>query len=328
VTRREFITLLGGAAAAWPLAARAQQGDRIRRVGVLMILAADDPESSARVTALTQGLQQLGWMAGHNVQIEYRWGADSGGHTRSLAAELVALAPDVILTVGVPALAAVKQVTSTVPIVFVNIVDPVGAGFVEGLARPGGNVSGLSAQMTDTAAKRLETLREAVPDLRRLAILVNVGNPFSVLEMREAQAAASALGVEAVILEIRGAEDIAPAFETSKGRADALFVASDPLLNSNRVRINSLALGARLPTMHGLREYVEAGGLMSYGANFPDLFRRAAEYVDKILRGAKPADIPVEQPRTFELVINLKTARALGLDVPPTLLARADEVIE
>ena len=182
--------------------------------------------------------------------------------------------------------------------------------------------------MTDTAAKRLETLREAVPALRRLAILVNVGNPLSVLEMREAQAAASALDVEAVILEIRRAEDIAFAFETSKGRADALYVASDPLLNSNRVRINSLALGARLPTMHGLREYVEAGGLMSYGANFPDLFRRAAEYVDKILRGAKPADLPVEQPTKFDLIVNLTTARVLGLQIPEAFLLRADEVIE
>ena len=206
--------------------------------------------------------------------------------------------------------------------------DPVGTGLVASLARPGGNVTGLSIQQTDLAGKRLELLREVVPGLRRLAILANVGNPAAVLEMGEVQAAARTLGLEVATLEIRRAEDIAPAFEALKGRADALYVCADPLVNTNRIRINTLALGARLPTMHGFREYVEAGGLMSYGPNFPDLFRRAADYVDKILRGAKPADIPVEQPTKFDLVINLTTAKALGLDVPPTLLARADEVIE
>jgi putative tryptophan/tyrosine transport system substrate-binding protein len=223
---------------------------------------------------------------------------------------------------------AAKQVTSVIPNVFVGIGDPVGTGLVASLARPGGNVSGLSAQMTDTAAKRLETLREAVPGLRRLAILVNVDNPFSVLEMREAQAAASALGVEAVILEIRGAEDIAPAFETSKGRADAVYVVAEPLVFTNRARIHTLATAARLPAIYNSREYVEIGGLMSYGPNFPDLFRRAADLVDKILRGAKPADIPVEQPTKFDFVINLTTAKALGLKIPEAVLLRADEVME
>jgi len=257
-----------------------------------------------------------------------RWAEGRNERYSEIVAEFVRLKVDVIVTQGTPATIAAKQVTSVIPIVFVAAADPVGTGLVASLARPGGNVSGLSNQLTDTAAKRLETLRETVPGLRRLAILGNVGNPASVLEMREAQAAASALGVEAVILEIRRAEDIAPAFEASKGRADALYVASDPLLNSNRVRINSLALGARVPTMHGLREYVEAGGLMSYGANTPDLFRRAAEYVDKILRGANPADLPVEQPTKFDLTVNLTTARLLGLQIPEAFLLRADEVIE
>ena len=202
------------------------------------------------------------------------------------------------------------------------------AAWSRALARPGGNVTGLSIQATDLAGKRLELLREVVPGLRRLAIMANVGNPAAVLEMREVQAAARTLGLDATTLEIRRAEDIAPAFEALKGRAEALYVVGDPLVNTNRIRINTLALGARLPTMYGIREYVEAGGLMSYGPNFPDLFRRAADYVDKILRGAKPADLPVEQPTKFDLVINLTTAKALGLEVPPTLLARADEVIE
>ena len=218
--------------------------------------------------------------------------------------------------------------TSIIPIVFPVATDPVGAGYVASLARPGGNVTGLSQQRTDTAGKRLELLREVVPDLRRLAIMANVGNPGTMLEMGEVQAVARALGLEAARLELQRADDITPAFEALKGRANALYVCSDPLVNANRSRINTLALAARLPTMHGFREYVEVGGLMSYGPSFPDLYRRAAEFVDKILRGAKPADIPVEQPRKFDLVINLTTAKVLGLEVPPTLLARADEVIE
>src|SRR5262249_47486800 len=206
--------------------------------------------------------------------------------------------------------------------------DPVGTGLVASLARPGGNVTGLSNQMADTAAKRLELVREVVPGLRRLAILGNVGNPGAVLDTREAQAAARAFALEVVTLEIRRAEDIGPAFEGAKGRADALYVAADPLANSNRVRINTLALAARLPTMQGVREYVEAGGLMSYGPNIADGYRRAADYVDKILRGAKPGDIPVEQPTKFDLVINLTTAKALGLTIPESFLLRVDEVIE
>jgi putative ABC transport system substrate-binding protein len=215
-----------------------------------------------------------------------------------------------------------------IPIVFAAASDPVGTGLVASLARPGGNITGLANQISDTGGKKLELLREVVPGLRRLAIMANVGNPASVLDMGEAEATARALGLEVTASEIRRAEDISPAFDALMGRADALYVCVDPLVNTHRIRVNTLALAARLPTMHGLREYVEAGGLMSYGPNLPDLFRRAADYVDKILRGAKPGDIPVEQPIKFDLIINLTTARALGLEVPPALLARADAVIE
>jgi len=327
IARRKFLaTLLGGAAIAWPLAARAQQTAKLPTIG--LVGGAIPSTQGVWITAFVQRLRELGWIENRAVAIEVRWAEGRNERYSEIAAEFVRLKVDVIVTQGTPATIAAKEVTSVIPIVFVGIGDPVGTGLVASLARPGDNVSGLSAQLTATAAKRLETLREVVPGLRRLAILANVGNPASVLEMREAQAAASVLGVEAVILEIRRAEDIAAAFETSNGRADVLYVASDSLLNSNRVCINSLALGARVPTMHGLREYVEAGGLMSYGANFPDMYRRAADYVDKILRGTKPADIPVEQPTKFDLIINLTTAKALGLEIPPTLLARADEVIE
>ena len=230
-------------------------------------------------------------------------------------------------TAAAPVLAA-KQATSVIPIVFAAAADPVGTGLVASLARPGGNVTGLSIQPTDLAGKRLELLREVVPGLRRLAIMANVGNPAAVLEMREVQAAARTLGLEVVTSKSGEPRISRPLSRRSRAARTHFMSAGDPLVNTNRIRINTLALGARLPTMHGIREYVEAGGLMSYGPNFPDLFRRAADYVDKILRGAKPADIPVEQPTKFDLVINLTTAKALGLDVPPTLLARADEVIE
>ena len=223
---------------------------------------------------------------------------------------------------------AAKQATSVIPIVFTTAGDPVGIGLVASLARPGGNVTGLSNQLSDTSSKRLELLREVVPSLRRLAILANIGNPGSVLEMGEVQAAARTLALEVVTLEIRRAEDIGPAFEGAKGRADALYFASDPLMNTNRTRISTLALGARLPTMHGVRDYVEAGGLMSYGASIVDQYRRAADYVDKILRGAKPGELPIEQPTKFDLVINLTTAKALGLNISDNLLTLADEVIE
>ena len=324
--RREFITLLGGAVAAWPLAARAQQPGRLRTIGFLG--QSTRSAASEWVAAFVQRLRELGWMEGRTITIEYRWSEGREERFAEIAAELVRLKVDVILTSGTPEVLAAKQATSVIPIVFATAGDPVGNGLVASLARPGGNVTGMSLQSNDTAGKRLELLREVVPSLRRLAILANVGNPFSVLELGEAQAAARALGLEVDTLEIRRPEDIAPAFEALKGRAQALYVCADGLVNANRIRINTLALSVRLPTIHGYRDYVEAGGLMSYGANLPDLFRRSADYVDKILRGAKPADIPVEQPTKFDLVINLTTAKALGLDVPSSLLARADEVIE
>jgi putative ABC transport system substrate-binding protein len=323
--RRAFISLLGVATAAWPLAARAQQAGKLPTIG---FLGADPSIESKRVAAFVQRLRELGWIDGRNLAIEYRWAEDRNERYAEYAAELVRLKVDVIVTVAtVPTLAA-KQATAVIPIVFAASGDPVGTGLVASLARPGGNVTGLSTQTAETAGKRLELLREIVPGLGRLAIMGNVGNPISVLELGEVQAAARALGLEVITSELRRAEDISPAFDALKGRADALYVCTDPLVNTHRVRVNTLALAARLPTMHFFREYVEAGGLMSYGPNLPDLFRRAADFVDKILRGAKPGDIPVEQPTKFDLIINLTTAKALGLTIPEPFLLRADEVIE
>ena len=280
------------------------------------------------VAAFVQRLRELGWIEGRNLLVEYRWAEGRPDRAAELAAEFVRLKVDIIVTWANPMVAATKQSTSVIPIVFAAAADPVGTGLVASLARPGGNLTGLSAQMTDLGGKRLELLRDLIPGLRVLAIIVNVGNSASVLEMREVLAAAHTKGLEVETLEIRQAEDIAPAFEELKGRADALYVCIDTILFANRIRINTLALTARLPTMLSNRESVEAGGLMSYAPNFSDLFRRAGDLVDKVLRGAKPADIPVEQPTKFDLVINLTTAKALGLTIPPTLLARADEVIE
>ena len=325
-TRRTFISLLGGAAAAsWPLAARAQQPVKLPTIG---FLGAAPSIESQRVAAFVQRLRELAWIDGRNLAIEYRWAEGRNERYAENAAELVRLKVDVIVTEATPPTLAAKQATAVIPVVFAAVSDPVGTGLVASLARPGGNVTGLSIQGTDTVGKRVGLLREVLPDLRRLAIMANVGNPGSVLEMGEAQATAHTLGLEVITSEIRRAEDIAPAFEALRKRADALYVCPDPLMNTNRTRINILAVGARLPTMHGIREYVEAGGLMSYGLNLPDQFRRAADYVDKILRGAKPADIPVEQPTKFDLVVNLTTAKALGLTIPEAFLLRADEVIE
>ena len=279
------------------------------------------------VTAFEQRLRELGWIEGRNVAIEYRWAEGRGERFAEIAAEFVRNKVDIIVTGG-GAVVAAKQATLIIPIVFALANDPVGIGLVASLSQPGGNVTGLSQQATDLAGKRLELLGELVPGISRLAILGNAGYPAAVLEMGEVQETARKLGLDAALSEIRRAEDIAPAFEAFRGHAQALYVVADPLTGSNRVHINTLALGARLPTMHGIREYAETGGLISYGANISDLFRRAAEFVDKILRGAKPADLPVEQPTKFELVVNLKTARAIELTIPEAFLARADEVIE
>jgi putative ABC transport system substrate-binding protein len=325
MNRRQFITLLGGAAVAWPLAARAQQPAKLPTIGYLGTASAS--AWAPWTAAFVQRLHELGWTDGRTVAIQYRWAEGRAERSAELAAELARLKVDVIVTGGNAALAA-KQASSAVPIVFALVDDPVGMGLVASLARPGGNVTGLAFQAADLAGKRLALLREVVPGLRRLAIMANVEYPNAASEMREVQIAARTLGIDAATFEIRRAEDIAPAFEALKDRADALYVVGDALVITHRVRINTLALIARLPTIYVVREYVEAGGLMSYGPNFPDLFRRAADYVDKILRGAKPGEIPVEQLTKFDLAINLTTAKALGLTVPESFLLRADEVIE
>jgi putative tryptophan/tyrosine transport system substrate-binding protein len=272
-------------------------------------------------------LRELGWIEGRTIAIEYRWSEGRPERNAEIAAEFVRLKVDVIVTLG-SAVPALKRVTSDIPIVFALSTDPVGGGLVASLARPGGNVTGLSNQAADVASKRFEFLREVVPHLRRLAIMLNVNFPQAVLEMTGVQAAARKLDLEVTPLEIRAAEDIAPAFEELNAKADALYVVDDALVTANRTRILTLALGARLPAIFNNRSFVEVGGFMSYGPNFPDLFRRAADLVDKILRGAKPADIPVEQPTKFDLVFNLTTAKALGLTIPHNLLVLADEVVE
>jgi putative ABC transport system substrate-binding protein len=320
--RREFIAALG-AAAAWPAAARAQPA-KIPTVGFLV---PGTPASVAeRVAACTRRLLELGWIEGRTVAIEYRWAETQ--RFDEIVNEFVRLKVDVIFTAGTPPTIAARKATSSIPIVFVAAGDPVGSGLVASLARPGGNITGLSNQTRDLAGKRLGLLREIVPDFRRLAIMVKIDNVAAASEMHEVQAAAEAFGIQVVPLEIHTANDIVPALDALKVRADALYVVLDTLTSVHAIRIDSLALGARVPTMHGAREFVAAGGLMSYGADLVDLWRRSANYIDKILRGAKPADIPVEQPTKFELILNLTTANALGLTISPTVLARADEVIE
>jgi putative tryptophan/tyrosine transport system substrate-binding protein len=324
VKRREFITLLGGAAAAWPLAAWAQQRAKLPIVG---FLGSNASAWSSWTAAFVQRLRELGWIEGRTIAIEYRWSDGRPERNAEIAAEFVRLKVDVIVTNNF-ALPTLMQATEVIPIVFPMGLDPVGGGLVASLARPGGNVTGLSMQSTDLAGKRLELLREVLPRLRRLATIGNVGNPQAVLEMGEVQTVARGLGIEVAPLEIRRAEDIAPAFEALKAQADALYVVGDALISANLTRIMTFSLGARLPTIFNARSFVQAGGLMSYGPNFSDQFRRTAELVDKVLRGAKPADLPVEQPTKFDLIINLTTAKVLGLTIPESILLRAEEVIE
>jgi len=324
--RREFIALLGSGVAGWPLALRAQQAAKLPTIGFLGANNASFERGST--DAFVQRLRELGWIDNRTVAIEYRWAEGREARVAEIATEFVRLKVDVIFTYATPSSIAAKRATAVIPIVFAAAGDPVGSGLVASLARPGGNITGLSIQQTDLASKRLEILRELLPGLRTLAILVDTGASNSDLERGEAQTAANALGLATLISEIRRVDDIAPAFDALKGRAEALYVCGSPLLTTNRIRVNNLALGVRLPTMHGFREYVVAGGLTSYGPNFPSLFRRAADYVDKILRGAKPSDLPVEQPTKFDFIINLTTAKILGLEISPTLLTRADEVIE
>jgi len=324
--RRTFIAGLGSAAA-WPAVARAQQGERVRRIGV-MISVANNALGQARFRAFQQGLERLGWTDGRNLAIEVRWSEGRAERYAEITAEFVRLKVDVIVTTATLPTILAKEATQVIPIVFIGAADPIATGLVGSLAHPSGNVTGLSNQSRDIASKRVEMLRQLVPGLRRVAILGNTDNAANVLEMREVQAAANTLGLDVVRLEIRRAEEIASALEPLKGPALALYVVIDAVTNANALRINTFALAARLPTMHGTRESVEAGGLLSYGADFLEVYRHSASLVDKILRGTKPGDIPVEQPTRFNLVINLTTAKALGLTIPETLLATADEVIQ
>lgn len=323
--RREFIALLGCAAVGRAPSARAQPPKKLPTIGVL---GAATPLSWRHwVAAFVQRLGELGWSEGRTVGIEYRWAEGRTERFPEIAAEFTKMKVDVIVTAANGAIPA-KRATSTIPIVFVIANDPVGSGLVESLARPGGNATGLSIQSSDLAGKRLELLREVTPGLRRLAILTNVDYAAAVLEAGEVQDAAHTLGLEVVKLEIRRAEDIAPALEKLTGRAQGLYLPSEAIVFTNRARIAALAQDARLATITVVKDYVEAGSLLSYGPNYTALFRRTAEYVDKILRGTKPGDIPVEQPTEFDLVVNLKTAKALGLTIPESFLVRADEVIE
>src|SRR5712671_1093877 len=323
--RRDFIKLTVGWAT-WPLAARAREPGTLPTIGFLGSTTASI--ASKWVAAFVQRLRELGWIEGDTVAIEYRWAEGRKERAAELAAELVQLKVDVIMTYGTQTVQAARQATTSIPIVFALPGDPVATGLVASLARPGANLTGLSSQGTDLATKRLEILRETIPGVRRLAIMGNVDNPASVMDMAKVRAAARTQGLDVAIFEIRRAEELEPTFEALKGRMDALYIPPDALINTHRIRINELALAARLPTMHGARDYVEGRGFMSYGPSFSDQFRRAAEYVDRILRGAKPAELAVQQPTKFELVINLTTAKALGLTIPPLLLVLADELIE
>jgi putative ABC transport system substrate-binding protein len=280
------------------------------------------------VVAFLSRLHQLGWVENRNLAIEYRWAEGRTERYAEIVAEFVRLKVDVIVTYGTAAAQQAKQATASIPIVFAGAGDPVGAGLVASLARPGGNITGLSLQQTDSSPKRIELLREIVPGVARLAIMANVGSLSAVLDRDEARDIAKSLGLRSTVFDIRRPEDIGPAFASIKGQADALYIVTDPLIFTNRRNIHALAVDVRLPTICAYREYAAAGCLMSYGPNYPDLFRRTAEYVDKILRGTKPDELPVEQPTKFDLVLNLRTAKAIGLDMPATLLGRADEVIE
>ena len=321
--RRDFLGVLcGGTAVGLPIGTGAQQPAMpLPTIGLL------STSTALEWNPFVQRLRELGWIEDRNITIQSRWAQGRAELYTEIAAELVRLKVDIIVTSGAGVTAA-RQASSTIPIVFAMAVDPLSSGLVSSLSRPGGNVTGLSLQQADIVGKRIELLREVVPGFRRLAVMANVGYPAAVYEMRETMALAEMLNMEVTTLEIRQAQDVAPAFDALKERADVVYVVGDPLIFVSRLRINTLALAARLPTIHSRRDYVEAGGLMSYGPNFSDLYRRAAEIADKILRGANAADIPVEQPTKFDLVINLITAKALGLTVPPSLLARADEVIE
>jgi putative ABC transport system substrate-binding protein len=326
--RREFVSLLGGAVA-WPLAARAQQPQRMRRIGVFMAGVADEPESEVRVAAFLQGLGELGWIVGRNVRIDYRWGAGDVERYRTIAAELIALSPDVVLAYGYATASALQKATRSVPIVFASVTDPVGGGLVASLARPGGNATGFVTSEFGFAGKWLELLKEIAPRVTRVAVLRNAAIASQIALFGSIQSVAPSLGVEVRPIDTRDAGEIERDVTAFAGEPNGgLIAASGAGVIRHRELIVALAARHRLPAVYAYRGHVMSGGLMSYGSNQVDNFRRAAGYVDRILKGEKPADLPVQAPTKYELVINLKTARALGLDVPPTLLARADEVIE
>jgi ABC-type uncharacterized transport system substrate-binding protein len=325
IGRRDFITLFGGAAVGWPLAARAQPAEKTYTIGILSAGEVLPTLYSAFVDAL----RELGWIEGKNVVFERRYAENRIERLPELAADLVRLKVDVVAAAGTLAPLAAKQATTTIPIVMTAAGDPLGSGLVASLARPGGNVTGMSLMAPDLGGKRLELLKEVLPQLTRVAVLWNAANPYSALVFKETQAAAHTLGIEVQSLEVRGPGDFDGTIKTAnRQHPEALITVEDPLTVFHRKLIVDFASAQQLPSLHGVREFVAVGGLISYGASLSDLFRRAAYFVDKIFKGAKPADLPVQQPTTFELAINLKTAKALGLTVPPTLLARADEVIE
>ena len=330
MTRREFIALLGGAATAWPLAARTQQPERMQRIGVLMAATADDPEYQPRMKAFQQGLALLGWTDGRNVQVDTRWAATNADDIRKHAVELAALAPDAILAgSGTTTVAPLLQATRTVPIVFVVVIDPVGAGFVASLARPGGNATGFLMFEYGLSGKWLEVLKQIVPGVKRVAVLRDPTIASGIGQFGAIQSAAPSLGMEAIPVNVRDVgeieRDIAALARSSNG---GVVVTPSPEASRHRDLIVTLAARHRLPAVYAYRSFVIDGGLISYGPDMVDQYRRAAGYIDRILKGEKPADLPVQAPTKYELVINLKAAKALGLDVPPTLLARADEVIE
>jgi putative tryptophan/tyrosine transport system substrate-binding protein len=326
IARRKFVAALGGAAFVWPLTGRAQQPGKLPTIGFLA--SGTQAAQAPLVATLLQRLRELGWTEGRTVAIEIRWAEGRRERADEIANEFARLKVDVFVTSGAVNILAAKRAAPATPIVFAVTADPVGAGLVTSLARPGGNITGLSSQGTDYAGKQIDLLRSIVPGLHHLAVMANVDSPGATAEMHAFATTAQALGFELSTFQIRQTADIAPAFEALKGRVDALDVVPDPFVVSNRIRFITLALATRVPTIYGDRQYPDAGGLMSFGPNLPDLYRRAAEFVDKILRGMKPGDIPVEQPTKFDLVINLTTAKALGLNIPPSLLATADDVIE
>ena len=324
VRRRHFLSLVGGAILVRPITARAQP---MRKLPIIGVLGPDASAWNGWIAPFEQRLREFGWTGGRTATIDYRWSGGRSERVTEIATEFAQLKADVIVTSG-GSLTAVRRAAPDVPVVFAFAQDPLTSGFVKNLARPEGNVTGLSVQNADSAGKRLELLRQLLPDLRRLAVMANGDCAAAAHELDVVTAAARALGIEVAPLEVRQADDIATVFAARRGDTQALYVCSDALVAANHARINGLALDARMPTMYAVGELVKAGGLMSYGANYPDLFWRAGEYVDKILRGAKPADLPVGQPATFQFVINLKTAKALDLTVPPPLVTQADAVIE